>query len=175
MNNRIAQAYGYAVCFITVIVMLIAIKSVVDSAFDLSDPIHAENGGFGRMTPSLSSFELYKIQSRRAPVINTGGGIAVVARGATPDPAITTPSKATTDTLSDAELRRRYDAEREGVIGNTRHSNSLARRQLPSYRARRGALRRSLAVAQEAHRPATCFAERRARDRADRHSLKGPR
>ena len=120
MNNRIAQAYGYAVCFITVIVMLIAIKSVVDSAFDLSDPIHAENGGFGRMTPSLSSFELYKIQSRRAPVINTGGGIAVVARGATPDPAITAPSKATTDTLSDAELRRRYDAEREGVIGNTR-------------------------------------------------------
>ena len=120
MNNRIAQAYGYAVCFITVIVMLIAIKSVVDSAFDLSDPIHAENGGFGRMTPSLSSFELYKIQSRRAPVINTVGGIAVVARGATPDPAITTPSKATTDTLSDAELRRRYDAEREGVIGNTR-------------------------------------------------------
>ena len=29
-NSRIAQAYGYAVCFITVIVMLIALKQVVD-------------------------------------------------------------------------------------------------------------------------------------------------
>ena len=42
MNSRIGQVYGYAVCFITVIVMLIAIKQVVDAAIDLSDPIRAE-------------------------------------------------------------------------------------------------------------------------------------
>jgi hypothetical protein len=121
MNNRIAQMYGYAVCFITVIVMLIAIKSVVDSAFDLSDPIRAENGGFGRATPSLTSFELYKIQSRRAPVFSSPDGSVMIARGGGgPAPATTTAKAAAADTVSDAELRRRYDAEREGVIGNTR-------------------------------------------------------
>jgi hypothetical protein len=122
MNNRIAQAYGYAVCFITVIVMLIAIKSVVDSAFDLSDPIRAENNGFGRATPSLTSFELYKIQSKRSPIISSADGSVMMMRGGGgPVPATTTTTtKAPADTLSDAELRRRYDAEREAVIGNTR-------------------------------------------------------
>ena len=128
MNNRIAQIYGYAVCFITVIVMLIAIKSVVDAAFDLSDPIRAEGNRFRPDTPSLTSFELYKIQSRRpgpnyamTTVSNLPGPVAVV-RGGPATQASTTSGKATADTLSDAELRRRYDAEREGVIGDTRFS-----------------------------------------------------
>ncbi|HMH25513.1 MAG TPA: hypothetical protein VK542_02875 [Gemmatimonadaceae bacterium] len=120
MNNRIAQAYGYAVCFITVIVMLIAIKSVVDSAFDLSDPIRAENNGFGRGTPALTSFELYKIQSKRAPVFSSPDGSVMLQRGGGGPATTTTPAKTAADTVSDAELRRRYDAEREGVIGNTR-------------------------------------------------------
>jgi hypothetical protein len=128
MNNRIAQMYGYAVCFITVIVMLIAIKSVVDSAFDLSDPIRAESNRFRPDRPSLTSFELYKIESKRpgpnyatTTVANLPGPVAVV-RGGVATQATTTSSKATVDTLSDAELRRRYDAEREGVIGDTRFS-----------------------------------------------------
>jgi hypothetical protein len=124
MNNRIAQVYGYAVCFITVIVMLIAIKAVVDSAFDLSDPIRAETNRFARDTPALTSFELYKIQSRRSPTFSsTDGGMIATRGGIAPMPATTTTStKAAADTVSDAELRRRYDAEREGVIGNTRFS-----------------------------------------------------
>lgn len=123
MNNRIAQAYGYGVCFITVIVMLVSIKSVVDSAFDLSDPIRSESTGFGRVTPSLTSFELYKIQSRRPPTSSSAEGVIVATRGGgVPMPATTTTTKAAADTLSDAELRRRYDAEREGVIGNARFS-----------------------------------------------------
>jgi hypothetical protein len=124
MNNRIAQAYGYAVCFITVIVMLIAIKSLVDSAFDLSDPVRAEGNRFGRDTPSLTSFELYKIQSKRSPILSSPDGSVMMMRGgAGPVPATTTTTtKAAADTVSDAELRRRYDAEREGVIGNTRFS-----------------------------------------------------
>ena len=121
MNNRIAQMYGYAVCFITVIVMLISIKAVVDAAFDLSDPIRSEGTRFGGTTPSLTSFELYKIQSKRAPVFTTGDGV-MVARGPVPAPAGATSTKTVADTLSDAELRRRYDAEREGVIGNVRFS-----------------------------------------------------
>lgn len=123
MNNRVAQMYGYAVCFITVIVMLISIKAVVDAAFDLSDPIRSEGTRFGGTTPALTSFELYKIQSKRSPILSSPDGSVMIARGSAPVPATTTTAgKAAADTLSDAELRRRYDAEREGVIGNVRFS-----------------------------------------------------
>ena len=123
MNNRVAQMYGYAVCFITVIVMLISIKAVVDAAFDLSDPIRSEGTRFGGTTPALTSFELYKIQSKRSPVLSSPDGSVMIARGGGPVSATTTaPRKAAGDTLSDAELRRRYDAERESVIGNVRFS-----------------------------------------------------
>ena len=104
VNSRIAQVYGYAVCLITVIVMLIAIKQVVDAAFDLSDPIRAEGGGYGRMGRPLSNFELYKMEARRQPNRN--------------DPTVPT-AKAPPDSItSDADLRRMYDAEREAAIGN---------------------------------------------------------
>ena len=105
VNSRIAQAYGYAVCFITVITMLIGIKQVVDSAFDLSDPIRAEGGGFGRSGRPLTSFELYKIEARRQPETRPApnGLVRTVA-----------------DSLPDADLRKLYDAERDQVIGNAR-------------------------------------------------------
>ena len=114
MNNRIAQTYGYAVCLITVIVMLIGIKQVIDAGFDLSDPIRAEGGGYGRMGGPLTSFEVYKVSVRRQMVMRQYSGPAGVA----PAPA---------DTLSDAEMRRLYDAEREAAIGNVhfRASRSL--------------------------------------------------
>jgi hypothetical protein len=108
-NSRIAQAYGYAVCFITVIVMLIAIKGVVDAAIDLSDPIRAEGSRMGR---TLTNFEVYKMEARRQ-----AGARAEVG----PTPAAVAPVKGAPDTVtSDAELRRLYDAERETAIGNAR-------------------------------------------------------
>ena len=107
INSRIAQVYGYAVCFITVIVILISIKSVVDAMIDISDPIRAESGGYGRMGRSLASFELYKLDARRDPRAPQPVGAAAAAAQAS-------------DTLSDAELRRLYDAERDQAIGNVR-------------------------------------------------------
>jgi len=106
INSRIGQAYGYAVCFITVIVMLIAIKGIVDAAFDLSDPIRAEGGGYGRMGRPLTNFELYKMDARRGPSRNAPAG---AGEKASPDSA-----------LSDADLKRMYDAEREAAVGNAR-------------------------------------------------------
>src|SRR5438270_5518651 len=64
INSRIAQVYGYAVCFITVIVMLFSIRGVVDAVIDLSDPIRA-NGDFGRIGRPLTNFEVYKMAVRR--------------------------------------------------------------------------------------------------------------
>jgi hypothetical protein len=109
INSRIAQAYGYAVCFIAVIVILVSIKSVVDAAINLSDPIRAENGGYGRTGWPLSSFEIYKLEARREPGPR---GTAPMPVGATQSPRA--------DTLSDADLRKMYDAEREQVIGNVK-------------------------------------------------------
>ena len=106
-NSRIAQVYGYSVCFITVIMILISIKSVVDATIDLSDPIRADAGGYGRTGRSLSSFELYKLDSRRDPRSPVPVGVA---------PAKVAPE----DSLSDADLRRLYEAEREQAIGNVR-------------------------------------------------------
>ena len=110
VNSRIPQAYGYAVCFITVIVMLISIKQVVDAAFDLSDPIRADGGGYGRSGRPITNFELYKVEARRQ---DTG-------RDQKAPPAVTPPKGSVDTTSSDAELRKLYDAEREATIGNTR-------------------------------------------------------
>lgn len=107
LNSRIGQVYGYAVCLITVIVMLIAIKQVVDAAIDLSDPIRAESARMGR---TLTNFEVYKLETRRGAGPQAGQMPARVA-----------PAKGQADTTtSDAELRLLYDAERETAIGNAR-------------------------------------------------------
>ncbi|HEV7387900.1 MAG TPA: hypothetical protein VGN73_04730 [Gemmatimonadaceae bacterium] len=115
INSRIAQVYGYAVCFITVITMLISIKQVVDALIDLSDPIRAEGGGYGRMGRPLTNFEVYKMAARREPDPRR-------PTQAGPAPATTTPAQTTAmaDTLSDAELQRMYQAEREEAIGNAK-------------------------------------------------------
>jgi len=107
INSRISQVYGYAVCLITVIVMLIAIKQVVDAAFDLSDPIRADGGGYGRTGRPITNFELYKMEARQQ-----------ASMGNRPQAA---PVKVAADSaLSDADLKRMYDAEREAAIGNAR-------------------------------------------------------
>ena len=115
INSRIAQAYGYAVCFITVITMLFSIKQLVDAVIDLSDPIRAEGGGYGRMGRPLTNFEVYKMAARREPDPRR------------PTPGIPAPATnaagqttAMADTLSDAELQRMYQAEREEAIGNAK-------------------------------------------------------
>jgi hypothetical protein len=106
INSRISQVYGYAVCLITVVVMLIAIKQVVDAAFDLSDPIRADGGGYGRTGRPITNFELYKMEARQQASI-----------GNRPQPAVKVPADSA---LSDADLKRMYDAEREAAIGNAR-------------------------------------------------------
>jgi hypothetical protein len=112
-NNRIAQAYGYAVCFITVIVMLFSIKSAVDAVFDLSDPIRAEGGGYGRLGRPITNFEVYKTSARREPP----GRVTVAT---SPVSIAPTQRTAMADTVSDTELRRMYEAEREDAAGNAR-------------------------------------------------------
>lgn len=104
VNSRIPQAFGYTICFIAVIVILMSIKQVVDAAFDLSDPLRAEAGG-----RPIMNFELYKSANR-----------SMAAAKAQSGPMPLTPTQAKADTLSDAQLRKLYDAERQEAIGNAR-------------------------------------------------------
>jgi hypothetical protein len=91
-SNKIAQAYGYAVCFIAIVTLLIASKSIIDASFDVSAPLRADRYLSGM---NLTSFEAYKRdrierRDRPAPV------------GAAP---------AQTE-LTDEELRKMFEAER---------------------------------------------------------------
>lgn len=102
-SNRIAQAYGYAVCFIAVVTILISTSAIVKSLFDLSDPLRAE--GYGR---SLTSFSSYKRDQGQ----RTGPPLRVRPTSPAPDSAARP--------LSDTELRQMFEDERMDQIGAVR-------------------------------------------------------
>ena len=95
--HRIAQVYGYAVCLVAIVVALINIASIVNSAFDRANPL--ESGPtFG---PSLTSFEAYKATYRQVPA--------------------TTGTAAAADTLPEPALRARYDALASDRVASVRY------------------------------------------------------
>jgi hypothetical protein len=58
-NRIVAQVYGYAVCLVAVITLLICVSSLVTAIIDLGDPIHS--GFTPQGSPSLASYENYKM------------------------------------------------------------------------------------------------------------------
>jgi hypothetical protein len=95
---------------LTVVVMF-SIKGVVDALIDLGDLLFVPGGGYGRMGHPLTNFEVYKMAVRREPARGTAPG---------PAPAVQTQTTAPADTLSDADLRRMYDAEREDATASAK-------------------------------------------------------
>ncbi len=63
--NRIPQIYGYTVCLIAVVALLISINGIVDAAFTLANPLH---GPYGH-PEGLTNFESYEASrvERTAP------------------------------------------------------------------------------------------------------------
>jgi hypothetical protein len=57
--QRMPQIYGYLVCLVAVITVLICASTLVYSIIDLGDPVHA--GYIAPGTPSLASFDNYKM------------------------------------------------------------------------------------------------------------------
>ena len=102
-SSRIAQAYGYAVCLIAVVTILICTGQIVNSLFNLSDPLRAE--GFGR-SESLTSFAAYKRERGQRPQLVPRGQNLVVDSTAAP--------------RNEAELRQMFEDERTDQIGNVR-------------------------------------------------------
>ena len=71
-----ALIYGYAVCLVAIITLLISIPNMVNSIIDLSDPLYA--GGYyspGKQA-NLASYEIYKMEILSAPQEATKSGQA---------------------------------------------------------------------------------------------------
>jgi len=64
-SERIKMVYGYAVCLVAVITFLISITAMVYALMDLTDPINSYRT-YGKDSPSLASFENYKVDIIKA-------------------------------------------------------------------------------------------------------------
>lgn len=97
INSRIAQVYGYAVCLICVVVILVSTRQVINSIFDYSNPI-AAGGAYGRFGP-VGSYEMYRMQARQTSVRTPDGRVM-----------------GSDTSVSDAELRKMFERERDEQI-----------------------------------------------------------
>ncbi len=104
-SHVVAKLYGYVVCLVAVIVLLVSVGSLVKAWYDLKDPMHVRS--FELMGPmssaDLASFESYKISRLQAP------GYAPTEKTATP-----------AYTPSDDELHKAYDAAKEDQVASVR-------------------------------------------------------
>ncbi|MHC1706597.1 MAG: hypothetical protein AB9842_03630 [Bacteroidales bacterium] len=62
-KNKMAKVYGYLVCLVAVITLIINFANIVTSVLDLQDPLHA--GFISPNSPSLASYNNYKMDVTR--------------------------------------------------------------------------------------------------------------
>lgn len=98
-SSRIAQVYGYAVCLIAVITILIGVGNITDAAIERSNPLMAD-GRYSRADGSLTSFEAYRASSG----LNRPGTTTRTRPDGSVEPVA--------DTLTTEQLRARYEALR---------------------------------------------------------------
>lgn len=99
-SNRIAQAYGYAVCFVAIVTLLFSSKNIIDASFDMSAPLRADRYMSGMSLTSFESWKRDRIERRDRPT--PVGGVPVQ-----PQPG-------------DAELRKIFEAERADHTENVK-------------------------------------------------------
>lgn len=103
-SQKIAtQVYGYTICVVAVITFLIAVNAVVSAVLDRSDPLNA--GWNFRGTPSLASFENYKMDILASPVKEESAKVASYV----PD---------------DLTLRAMYEAAKSDTIQKVMHQSN---------------------------------------------------
>lgn len=64
--HRMAQIYGYIVCLVSVITFIICLANIIPAITDLGDPLHAGPVYAMQNSPSLASFENYKMDILKA-------------------------------------------------------------------------------------------------------------
>ncbi len=102
--HRMAQIYGYTVCLVTVITFIICIANIVPSIIDLGDPLHAQGFFNPAGTPSLASFDNYKMDILKS----TKNDEQKTEASWVPD---------------EKQLRSMYEAAREDRINQANHSS----------------------------------------------------
>jgi hypothetical protein len=107
-SDRVPQLYGYTVCLIAIVVMLVNVGSIVNRSFTLANPLMSSGSPFGWGDVRYSSFEAYKASVSYNP-------------GPIPAGASTAPK------LTDAELRTQFEALRADQIARNQID---ARREL---------------------------------------------
>ncbi len=103
-TNRIAQIYGYAVCLVAIITILISITQIVNAAFNLSSPLRAEGYGRGGPLTSYTAYRREQLQRVNAPERTRAGG----------------PVRDSVAVPTEAEIRQAFEDERLEQIGNVR-------------------------------------------------------
>ncbi len=99
--ERVPQMYGYTICLVALLWAMTSTITIIESALTLSAPEYRSSREYYGFEPSVSSFEAFRATYERTRRM-------MPANPANPLPA---------DTLSDAELHRRYDALRADRIG----------------------------------------------------------
>ena len=105
----IAPLYGYLVCVIAVITFLVNVSGFIDASFDRMNPL-ASGRSYGPYGGSLSSFESFRATydgARPTRIAPSEGGPAARA-----------------DSLSETELRRRYEALRADQLVQATHQST---------------------------------------------------
>lgn len=108
----IASVYGYLVCVIAVITLLISVSGFINAAFERSNPVFAR-GGWGPSGVPLTSFEAYRASINERQTASRGD----VGVPGTPARPASTP-----DTLTTEQLRARYEALRADHIAQVTFS-----------------------------------------------------
>ncbi len=103
-SHKIPLLYGYLVCLITIIVMLVTLGNFVGAMINLSDPAHVSLFSPNVSSRDLSSFEAYKIDTLSS--LNNSG------------PASVTPK---TDIIpSDTDLHQAYNDAKDNKTATVR-------------------------------------------------------
>ena len=59
------QIYGYAICLVAIVTFIICLAALVSAIFDLTSPLKARSSYSRSNTPSMVSFENYKMDLMR--------------------------------------------------------------------------------------------------------------
>ena len=102
--HRMAQVYGYTVCLVAVITFIICTANIIPAIMDLGDPLHAGGIFVPTGTPSLASFENYKMDILKT----TQGDEQKAATSWVPD---------------DQTLRSMFEAAKSDRINQANHSS----------------------------------------------------
>jgi ABC-type Fe3+ transport system permease subunit len=100
--ERVPQLYGYSVCLVAIVVMLVSVGTIVNKSFTLANPL-VSNGPFGWGGPAMTSFAAYRATADQSFVPMPPGSEAA----ARPKP-------------TEEELRARFEALRADQIARNR-------------------------------------------------------